>query len=49
MNREDVNKCFDLLTTTLNEHGLIGKPASIYNVDETGLQLNNKVEKAVAP
>jgi hypothetical protein len=48
MNREDVYKYFYLLTTTLNEHGLIGKPANIYNVDETGLQLNNKVDKAVA-
>jgi hypothetical protein len=48
MNREDVYKYFDLLTTTLNENGLIGKPANIYNVDETGLQLNSKLDKAVA-
>jgi hypothetical protein len=47
MNREDVNKYFDLLTTTLNETGLIGKPPNIYNVDKTGLQLNNKVDKVV--
>jgi hypothetical protein len=48
MNREDVYKYFDVLTTTLSEHGLIGKPANIYNIDETGLQLNNKVDKGVA-
>jgi hypothetical protein len=36
MNREDVYKYSDLLTTTVNEHGLIGKPANIYNADETG-------------
>jgi hypothetical protein len=44
MNREDEYKYFDLLTTMLNEHGLIGKPAKIYNADETGLKLNNKVD-----
>jgi hypothetical protein len=48
MNRKDAYKYFDLLTTTLNEHGLIGKPANIYKVDETGLQPNNKVDKGVA-
>jgi hypothetical protein len=48
MNREDEYKYFDLLTRTLNQQGLIGKPANIYNVDETGLQPNNKVDKGVA-
>jgi putative heme iron utilization protein len=39
MNKEDVNKYFNILTTTLHEHGLTGKPANIHNVDETGYNL----------
>lgn len=48
MNREEVNKYFDLLTATLQEHGLLGKPGNVFNVDETGLQLNNKPDKVIA-
>jgi hypothetical protein len=39
---------FDLLTTTLNEHGLIEKPTNFYNIDETDLQFNSKVDKGMA-
>jgi hypothetical protein len=42
-----VNKYCGLLTTKANKHGLIGKPADICNVVETGLQLN-RVDKVVA-
>ncbi|XP_063226226.1 uncharacterized protein LOC134533020 isoform X1 [Bacillus rossius redtenbacheri] len=48
MNREEVNKYFDLLTATLQEHGLMGKPGNVFNVDESGLQLNNKPDKVIA-
>ncbi|KAL3279312.1 hypothetical protein HHI36_016820 [Cryptolaemus montrouzieri] len=34
---------FQLLYAVLEENGLFDKPGSIYNMDETGLQLNNKL------
>ncbi|CAH1984760.1 unnamed protein product [Acanthoscelides obtectus] len=42
MNREVVASYFNLLENTLIEYNLINKPARIYNVEETGLQMNNK-------
>lgn len=48
MNRTDVNKYFDLLEKTMSKEDLLNKPASIYNMDETGLQLNNEPGKVVA-
>lgn len=42
MNRVDVGNYFKLLEATLKENELFDKPGSIYNVDETGLQLNNR-------
>lgn len=48
MNKPDVNDYFDLLEKTLTENQLIGKPGSIYNMDETGIQLNNEPGKVIA-
>ncbi|XP_031328432.1 uncharacterized protein LOC116183027 [Photinus pyralis] len=42
MNRKDVGDYFELLENTLRENNLLDKPGSIFNKDETGLQLNNR-------
>ncbi|XP_072399497.1 uncharacterized protein [Diabrotica undecimpunctata] len=48
MNKTDVSAYFTLLKNILNEHSLMNKPGSIYNIDETGLQLNNMPEHVIA-
>lgn len=48
MNQETVKKYFDLLQDILVKNDLLGKPGNIYNVDESGLQLNNKPGYVVA-
>ena len=48
LNRETVQGFFDLLKRTLIEHELIDKPGHIYNMDESGLQVINKVGKVIA-
>lgn len=47
LNREEVNKMFKLLLQVLTEHDLLDKPDRIFNVDETGVQLNNKPGKVI--
>jgi hypothetical protein len=42
INKEETPKYFDLLKKTLMENDLMKKPGHIFNLDETGLQLNNK-------
>lgn len=48
MNRGEVNKYFELLENILFENKLFDKPGQLFNMDESGLQLNNKSNKAVA-
>ena len=48
MKREEVSKYFDLLENTLKDNYLFDKPGNIFNVDESGLQLNNKPDKVIA-
>lgn len=48
MNRETVKQYFELLEKVLNENGLFDKPSNIFNMDETGLQLNNRPTKVLA-
>lgn len=48
MNREDVNNFFTLLLEILTKNELLDKPGQIFNVDETGVQINNKPGKVVA-
>ncbi|XP_057660723.1 uncharacterized protein LOC130896560 [Diorhabda carinulata] len=48
MNKEKVSAYFNLLETTLMEAGLVNKPGHIFNMDETGLQLNNKPGYVIA-
>ncbi|KAJ8945536.1 hypothetical protein NQ318_020381 [Aromia moschata] len=48
MNRKDVDGYFKLLEQIITENSLIGKPGHIFNMDETGLQLNNKPGHVIA-
>lgn len=48
MNRTDVNNFFTLLLKILTENQLLDKPGNIFNVDETGIQINNKPGKVLA-
>lgn len=48
MNKKECNEYFELLKKTLTEHDLINKPGCIWNVDESGLQLNNEPGVVVA-
>ncbi|KAJ8944627.1 hypothetical protein NQ318_017151 [Aromia moschata] len=41
MFRERVQSYLNLLWTVLEENELFGKSGSVFNMDETGLQLNN--------
>ncbi|KAK9685163.1 DDE superfamily endonuclease [Popillia japonica] len=45
MNKEEVDDYFDLLGNIFDEHGFYNCPRKIYNVDETGVQLNNPPDK----
>jgi len=40
---------FDLLDETLHKHGLKDKPSQIYNCDESGIPLEQKLPKIVTP
>lgn len=48
LNRDEVNKMFELLLKVMTEHELLDKPDRIYNIDETGVQLNNSTGKVIA-
>lgn len=48
MNRKEVEEYFSLLENTLEENNLFGKPANIFNIDETGLQLNSRPGEVLA-
>lgn len=43
LNRTEVANFFKLLTTILTENNLLDKPDRIFNMDESGVQLNNKI------
>jgi hypothetical protein len=48
MNRETVQQYFELLRRNLEENDLFDKPTQIYNMDETGIQMNNKPGNVIA-
>lgn len=48
MNRKEVADYFDLVLKLLTENDLLDKPSKIFNMDETGIQVNNKAERVVA-
>ena len=47
-NKEVIGAYFDLLEETLTKNGLLDNPRAIFNVDETGMPLDHKPEKAIA-
>ncbi|GBP64917.1 hypothetical protein EVAR_49210_1 [Eumeta japonica] len=48
LSREEVNNFYDLLNKVLTENDLLDKPERLYNMDESGIQLNNKPGKGIA-
>ena len=44
----NLKEYYDLLKTTLEEHGIMNLPSRIYNMDETGMPLDHKPPKVVA-
>ena len=49
MDAETLNQYYDLLEDTLKENNLMSSPSCVYNVDETGMPLDPKAPKVVAP
>ena len=47
LNKETMDKYFDLLEDTLVENNVMESPNRIYNVDETGTSLNQSVPKII--
>ena len=47
--KENMDLCFSLLKQTLTDNNLLDKPCYIYNMDETGMPLNYKQPKRIAP
>lgn len=47
MTRQECDKYFELLGKVLRENNLLNAPQKIFNLDETGLQLNNKPGRVV--
>lgn len=48
VNREDVKEFFDLLSKIYEEHDFTNHPEDIFNMDESGIQINNKPGKVIA-
>lgn len=48
LSREEVYNFYDLLIKVLTENDLLDKPERLYNMDESGIQLNNKPGKVIA-
>ncbi|KAB0790264.1 hypothetical protein PPYR_03907 [Photinus pyralis] len=48
MNKDECGRYFDLLGKILTENDLVNTPRKIFNIDESGLQLNNNPGKVVA-
>lgn len=48
LSREEVGNYFDLLDSVLTQNNLVNKPSCIFNVDESGLQLNCRAEEVIA-
>lgn len=48
MNRNEAKKFFDILTTVFTEFNMFEKPGNIFNMDETGYQINNEAGTVIA-
>ena len=46
---DNLKEYYDLLKTTLETHGLMNLPSRIYNMDKSGIPLDHKAPKIVAP
>ena len=47
--KETVERYIDLLSYSLEEHGLLNRPSQIYNCDETGFQMDGSRYKVLTP
>ncbi|CAH2019443.1 unnamed protein product [Acanthoscelides obtectus] len=47
MTRQECTQYFELLGNVLTENNLLNKPQNMFNLNETGLQLNNNPGKVV--
>ena len=45
---EILDTYFDMLEATLTDNSLLGKPAQIFNIDETGMPLDPKPSSLIA-
>jgi hypothetical protein len=48
VNRKDIEDYFNLLLDVLTEHNLLDKPGHIYNIDDSGFQMNPKPDTVIA-
>lgn len=48
MNRKDVQDFFDLLATIYDVNDFANHPENVFNMDESGILVNNKPGKVVA-
>lgn len=48
MDRKQVNDFFNLLKDVYTEYNMFVKPSNIFNMDETGFQINNEPGKVIA-
>lgn len=48
VNRKDIKDFFDLLANIYKEYDFQNRPDQIFNMDETGIQINNKPGKVIA-
>ena len=48
MNKDEVHTYFTMLEKIMEEHDLFNKPGSVFNMDESGLQLNNRPSHVLA-
>lgn len=48
MNREEANHFFDLLREVYTQNNMFNRPGNIFNMDETGFQINNEGGAVIA-
>ena len=49
ISEEILDTYFDMLEATFTDNSLLGKPAQIFNIDETGIPLDSKPSSVIAP
>lgn len=48
INRQEVSNYFETLLQVMTDNDLLAKPDKIFNIDEKGVQVNNKTEWVLA-